>query len=259
MKLRGQFWAEKFYPEDKNQLNNIFKQYSQNVDNFELDSDIKAMIVPHAGYIYSGQVAMYSYNPVKFEKIKKFILVGPSHRVSFDGIGFFEYEFWNTPFGKLKISSNYKRFEQEKGFVSIHPDMDEEHSIEVQLPFIKWIRSDSSILPFMTGIIENYDRYVDTIDRELDDSSVYIASSDLSHYSSYEEASKLDNSTIQKIINLKLVKHEEACGADGVNILTRIAIRHNWKAKLLKYMNSGDTEYGDKSRVVGYASIVFYS
>lgn len=252
MKIRKAAVAGMFYPKYKEEIESMINNFLSNVPNIKIEGNLKALIVPHAGYIYSGQVAAYAYSLLrKYKNKQKIILLGHSHFVYFNDFASDVNDYWETPLGRIKIIEN--------NFLKLEAAHASEHCLEVQLPFLQKSLQNFEILPLVTGEI-NPKEISRTIINLIDNSSILIISSDLSHYNSYEIAVKIDKNTINAIKSLDFNKMEiegDACGK--IPILTVIDIAKNlkWKCKLLEYKNSGDTS-GNKASVVGYASFVFY-
>lgn len=269
--LRPPAFAGSFYPEDEQELKNQINQFLKEAvlpQNFVKGLRPKALISPHAGYIYSGPVAAYGYKLIKSMKYKNVIIFGPSHRMMFQNIALTNFEFWKTPLGIVQLSPLSKKLQEESYFNSLDEVHAFEHSIEVQLPFLQTVLKDFRITPLAAGRVDNHKEIAKVLSKHLDKDTLIVASSDLSHYLPYKEAEKIDNKTIKNILEFDTdIDPEQACGADGIIILMELAKLLKWKAKLLDYRNSGDTaglpdealaKAGDKSQVVGYASIAFY-
>ena len=238
--------AGKFYPEEKSDLlSSINECYNQRI---VYDSLIKPkiLIVPHAGYQFSGAVAASSYQLAKHKK--RFIIIGTSHNYPITGIVGSPEPYWQTPLGNLKTfyltSITLSQL--------LHTD---EHSVEVQLPFIYQIYDKNEVCPLMIGPGVNEAEFL-ILEKALG-GAVMIISSDLSHHQPYKTANTTDKQTIEKILNFEPIGTEEACGCYGINIAMIIAKRQKLEPRLIDYRNSGDT-FGDKSAVVGYASIGFF-
>ena len=253
--------AGAFYPADKEELIQMLKSFEEKVKE-EIDyfigthdiEEIKALISPHAGYIYSGIVAMYGYKLLKKLKIdlEKALIVGPSHYAYFLDYIQPSFDYWLTPLGEVEVEH-----------VSFLPKADEpfipEHSVEVQIPFLQYFYKHFKITPLLAGEVQDLELLEKVWKSKNPD--VLIVSSDLSHYHPYEEAVKIDRKTIELILKKDVkgfIKYGDACGREAIKSLLLMAKKYNWKVDLLKYLNSGDTA-GDKSAVVGYASIVFYT
>jgi MEMO1 family protein len=206
---------------------------------------IHGLIVPHAGYEYSGAIAGKAFYLLKnkSKNIKKAIIFGPSHYASFKGIS--SLEKYETPLGKANISKNS---------ISKIPH---EHSVENQIPFLQKINPNIEILPIVVGQI-NWEEAENIAKQFLKENALFIFSTDLSHFLIYDEAVKKDLSTINIITNLKEseLRSSDACGFYPLLILLQMCKIKSWKPELIEYKNSGDiTE--DKDSVVGYASFYF--
>ncbi len=240
--------ANAFYPGNKEEIKEMVTQFMENVPKIEINGKLKAIIVPHAGWTYSGQVAAYAFSLVKEANKKRIILLGPSHQVYMDEIIADDNDYWETPLGKVKLIENdFTKREQAHAM---------DHCLEVQVPFLQLLLDDFEIMPLLTGDL-NPKEESDKIMKLLDQDTLLIISSDLSHFYDYEAANKLDEKTNKAILNLQPEKLTEACGKTPILILLEIAKKLNWKVKQLCYKNSGDVT-GDKTRVVGYSSFAFY-
>ncbi len=249
MSTRRAAVAGTFYPEG-DALGRMIDNFLKKVPEIVVDGELKALIVPHAGYIYSGQVAAYAYALLKGCRKKRFVILGPSHYVYFNDVVSDSNEFWETPLGKVRVA--------ESSFPKLGEANAEEHSVEVQLPFLQRISRDAEILPLVAGDADPKE-ISEKILGILDDDAMLIISSDLSHYHDYATAVGLDRKAIDCIekIDCNAFEKEEACGKIPVMAVLHIAKRLGWKCRLLNYANSGDVT-GDKKRVVGYASFAFY-
>ncbi|MEW6063207.1 MAG: AmmeMemoRadiSam system protein B [Nanoarchaeota archaeon] len=245
-----------FYPSDKNELAKMIGNFLKKVPDTKI-KNIKAIIAPHAGYVYSGQVAAYVYKLLKNIKNKlKTIIVGPSHYEYFDGLAMENSDFWETPLGKVKVAK--EKIISNK--IKIIPEaFEKEHSLEVQIPFLQYVLKDFEIQPIAVGNVD-YVTLAKELERLIKKDTVIIISSDLSHFYNYQDAVKIDsfaNTAIPKL-DIKTVEEKvEACGKTGILSILYLAKKHGWKCKLLCYKNSGDVTK-DKSKVVGYGSYVFY-
>ncbi len=256
--IRPSVLAGTFYSSDPDQLKNQINEFLEKAKKIKGIKNPKAVIVPHAGYQYSAQVAVHAYKQLINKNFNKIFIIGPSHRVLFQGIALTNFTDWKTPLGIIQASKLWKEIQNESSFSVLNEIHTFEHSIEVQLPFLQTILKKFTIIPLITGRIQNHKEIAGTIINYLDENSLLVISTDLSHYLSYKQAQKIDNKTNKQILNLDTeIDHEQACGADGVIISIEIAKLLKWKVKLLDYKNSGDTAY-DKSKVVGYSSFIFY-
>ncbi len=245
-----------WYSASKLDLNKAVENYLKNADK-KVDKKINGLIVPHAGYEYSGQVAAYGFRQLNND-YKTVILMAPSHHVRFDGVAVLNVSYFKTPLGKIKVSNKVEKLLKEDSVYEMPEVYEEEHSLEIQLPFLQKTLKDFELVPLITGDV-NPSELAKVLEKYVDDKTLIIASSDLSHYHSYNEAVKLDNECIKNIeaMNVEGASNCEACGVMPVLTLMEIAKNLNWKSQIIKYANSGDVT-GDKSKVVGYSSIVFF-
>jgi AmmeMemoRadiSam system protein B len=221
----------------------------------------KALIAPHAGYIYSGPVAASAYarlSPWR-ERIRRVVMFGPAHRVAVQGLALPEAEAFSTPLGTVPIDREAAQLALTLPQVGVSARSHElEHSLEVQLPFLIRVLGDFSLLPFAVGYATPRE-VAETIELLWGgDETLIVISSDLSHYHPYREARDIDRATADAILALDPgLDHEQACGATPIAGLLLCAARHGLTPALLDLRNSGDTA-GDRSRVVGYAAFAFY-
>jgi len=221
----------------------------------------KAVIVPHAGYVYSGPVAASIYAPLAplRNSIRRIVLLGPTHRVAIAGLAVPSSSAFATPLGNVPVDQEALAALADLPQIVVddaaHAD---EHSLEVQLPFLQTIFGEFSLLPFAVGRASP-DEVAEVLGRVWGgEETLIVVSSDLSHYLPYAAARKIDTQTAQRIVDLDpTLHHEEACGATPINGLLLAARRHGMQAQLLDLRNSGDTA-GDKARVVGYGAFALY-
>ena len=249
--------AGMFYPGDKITLENDIKSYLSHVESQDIVAP-KVIVVPHAGYMYSGPIAASAYKlliPIK-NKIKRVVLLGPSHRVAFCGLAAPNSVTFITPLGSIPIDHSGIDLIADLNQVVISDQAHAaEHSLEVQLPFLQEVLSDFSLVPLVVGDANRYD-VAEVIDRLWGgDETLIVISTDLSHYHSYEEARQMDQATSDAIIHLDAdaIGYEDACGRNGLQGMLYVAKQRGLKADLLDLRNSGDTA-GDKIRVVGYGA-----
>lgn len=220
----------------------------------------KVLIAPHAGYIYSGTVAASAYAllSANAKKIHRVVLLGPAHRVAVQGMALPGVDAFSTPLGTVEIDQEAVEKIAHLAQVCSSPQAHaQEHSLEVQLPFLQTLLPDFKLLPLAVGMASAEE--VSAVLEALwgGDETLIVISSDLSHFLSYEAAQHKDNNTIQAILHLQQpISHEQACGATPINGLLLAALQHGLKPHLLDSCNSGDSA-GDKSRVVGYAAFAF--
>lgn len=251
-KTRQPQFAGMFYPGNKNELEKTIDEFLANA---KKQCDAKAIIVPHAGYIYSGQVAAHGFKQLAKAK-NAFILAANHTHAAYQGASVPGYTYYRTPLGNIMVSGIAKEL-IDKGFLSID-DAHSSHVEEVELPFLQMIGTHE-ITPIMTCGLDKSEaiEIAEMIDEYLDE-SVIVVSMDLSHFHPYEEAVKLDKQSIDAILDFDTNKIYK-CEVDGPElpaILIRLAKKHGWSAKLIDYKNSGDTAH-DKTSVVGYAAVAF--
>jgi AmmeMemoRadiSam system protein B len=220
----------------------------------------KALIAPHAGYIYSGPIAASAYALLKpyAQTICRIVLLGPCHRVAVRGLAVPHTRAFATPLGDIPLDqeaiNTALRLPQVIRHNAAHA---EEHSLEVQLPFLQAVLDDFTLAPFAVGYATP-DEVAEVLDLLWGGpETLIVISSDLSHYHAYADAQRRDRHTAEEIAHLRLlVDHEQACGATAINGLIELARRRGLQPHLIDLRNSGDTA-GDRSRVVGYASFAF--
>ncbi|MCX7834082.1 MAG: AmmeMemoRadiSam system protein B [Ignavibacteria bacterium] len=253
--IRKAICAGSWYERDPYELQEELRLYLKNVK--YLGKTVKAVIVPHAGYMYSGQVAAYSFKQLP-AVTKKIIIMGTMHHYYMKGVCALDYEYLETPLGNIKVSNDVKDLIS-KGIAEFVPEADTyEHSIEIELPFLKYCLKDFEIVPLLVGDVDSK-WLANKLISYIDKNTVVVVSVDLSHFYTYNEAIKLDKKTIDTIISLdeSSVPELEIDSPYAVMTLINICKILKWTPELLIYKNSGDIS-GDKNRVVGYASIIFY-
>jgi AmmeMemoRadiSam system protein B len=220
----------------------------------------KAIVVPHAGYIYSGQTAAIAYHKLAewHDTIKRVILFGPVHRVPVRGLALPDVDAFTTPLGEVKLDkAAIASISNMKQVIASYPAHAQEHSLEVQLPFLQSVLDDFKLVPLAVG-----DATPEEVAEVMEalwggPETIIIVSSDLSHFLSYSVANEVDKSTVKNILRLQgSLTHHQACGGTPVNGLILAAKKHHLHPALLDLCNSGDTA-GDKNRVVGYAAFAF--
>lgn len=262
MLVRSPVVAGIFYPNDPKQLKETIEDFLRKAIIGKQKNKARALIVPHAGYIYSAPVAAYGFKYIENYSYKKIILIGPSHHFAFDNLVSFPQGYWETPFGKVETLSknDFLKLKNAKYLVESFKIHEPEHCLEVQLPFLQTVLSDFKIFPLLTGNITDYQKIGQDLSSIYDEETLFLISSDFSHYLSYNEAKMVDKVSVDSILAKDIdcfEKYGEACGKESIKILLSLANKYKWQAKLLCAMNSGETS-GNKNQVVGYASIVFY-
>lgn len=254
-----------FYPDNPEILKQMLLNFLDNAPLFNIKPE--AIISPHAGYIYSGPTAAYGYKQLlNLDKDKhyKILLIGPSHFVPFNGISFGYYDYWETPFGKVKVDKkeieNFVIKNQNLPITLNTIPHQREHSLEVQVPFLQIVLENFSIIPVVYGQVDYsiVEKIIADIKADREDVIVVI-STDLSHYYPYDIAKQIDYNCLVAVENedLRYMNICEACGKIGMEAIIDYARKIGWKSKILDYRTSGDTA-GDKDAVVGYLSAIFY-
>jgi AmmeMemoRadiSam system protein B/AmmeMemoRadiSam system protein A len=263
--LRKPVWAGKFYPGSRSELVRMIDRLTQQAEQTRVQppakKSLRALILPHAGYIYSGFTAAHASHVLKEKQFAKVVLLAPDHRVGFRNGAISDVGAYETPLGPIKLHGDAAKLrEGSELFQSIPASDRTEHSLEVILPFLQHYLKSFDLVPVVLGP-GNVERLAAAIDSIRDPRTLLVISSDLSHFLPYHEAVSTDRETINMILNLESAdikkKRDCACGKMPILILLDMARKHKWRPLLLHYSNSGDTA-GDRSRVVGYTAIAFY-
>jgi AmmeMemoRadiSam system protein B len=221
----------------------------------------KAIIAPHAGYVYSGPIAasIYALIAPARARIKRVVLLGPTHRVAIHGMALPGVDAFATPLGNISIDADAVKKLMALPYVGINAEAHRlEHSLEVHLPFLQKTIDEFTLAPLAVGRA-SAQQVAAVIDMLWGgDETLIVVSSDLSHYLAYHDAQTADHATAQAILALRTdINHHQACGATPVTGLNLLAQQRKLKVELIDLRNSGDTA-GDKTRVVGYGSFAFY-
>ena len=263
--------AGAFYPGTAEELREVVTGLLDAAEPARLNGRLRALISPHAGYIYSGEVAAHAYKLVEGKKFDAVIVISPSHHVAFRGASIYDGTAYGTPLGLASINTDLAaRLLNGYDFIMTYPAAHmREHALEVQIPFLQVAVPGLTIVPVVMGdqSLAACTRLAEAIAENVKDMNVLIvASSDLSHFHTYDEAVKLDNIIVERVRDYdpEGLAHDlssgrcEACGG-GPMITAMLAARLLGadSTEILKYANSGDTS-GDKSRVVGYLSAAVY-
>ena len=255
MTIRQPAVAGAFYPDDPEKLQTVVHDMLQDVDQRDLSP--KALIVPHAGYIYSGPVAASGYHLLEpyRKKIRRVVLLGPSHQIPFEGLAVPDADYFTTPLGNISIDTGVVQQLSQFSQIQVLPEAHaHEHSLEVQLPFLQTCLENFNLVPLVVGHASALvvAEIIDFLWGKED--TLIIISSDLSHYHSYEEAQRRDNLTVKAIEQLSTeLTGGQACGCSPINGMLKVAQRRGMEVFTLDVRNSGDTA-GDKRRVVGYGA-----
>jgi len=268
--------AGQFYPDKPQELLGLFKGFEK-IKIELLSRSVEALLLPHAGYVYSGSIAALGYRSLS-QVPSTVIVIGPSHYLSFKGVSLYSGDAAETPFGDLAVDWQARDFLMnfDDHIADISPAFAKEHSVEVHFPMIKHYFPDAQVVPIVMG--QGMESSVRPLTEALmglrkQKPFLLVASSDLSHYPSYETAVKADKSFLEALLSGHEEKVNETdkkimakkypnyycthCGKEPVSTLLRYTRAIGAKeVQLLAYQNSGDVT-GDHSRVVGYSAVVF--
>ena len=253
--------AGQFYPGTPDRLR---KQIHTYLDDATLPEDLgqaRAVIAPHAGYVYSGPTAGYAFKALEALPQKEWtiFLLGPAHRVPVSGVALGSYSAFRTPLGDAPIAS--ERVEEMLARSSLYvrkPQAHEpEHCLEVEVPFLQTVLPDFRLVPMLFGQVDPRRVSTDLVEH-IGEDDLLVVSSDLSHFYTYDQAQRLDQALLDALLESEQMEvlQGEACGRAPIATLMGIARRKGWEPHLLDYRTSGDTA-GDKHKVVGYASVAY--
>lgn len=256
-----------FYPDQPQILDAAVEKYLSNASENENDlgQDLKppkALIVPHAGYVYSGSTAGKAFHELlaDVQQVRRVVLLGPSHRVGFQGIAFCSSDYFRTPLGDIPIDHSALAAVSDLPQVGLLDQAhQQEHSLEVQLPFLQKVLGDFKLVPLVVGDADT-ESVAEVIDRLWgEDDTLFVISSDLSHYHDYATAQQMDARTCVAIESLTAenIDYDQACGRNPVKGLLDVARHRHMRVRTLGMCNSGDTS-GDRDRVVGYGAWGFW-
>lgn len=259
--IRAPAVAGMFYPARPDALESTVADYLGAVQATNGPGIPKGVIVPHAGYVYSGAVAASAYAELmaSADRIRRVVLLGPAHRVAFRGVAAPEASQFETPLGRVPVEQSAIQSLVDDGLVFRwdRPHAPE-HSLEVQLPFLQATLGSFDLVPLLVGDT-TADHVADVVNRLWGGpETLIVVSSDLSHYLPYDAARRVDDGTTRAIEALRddVIGFDEACGALPVRGLLRAARGHGLRSRTVDVRNSGDTA-GPRDRVVGYGAYVF--
>ena len=252
--------AGTFYPDDPNELKTMLEGFINSVPKAEQATVPRAIIVPHAGYIYSGPVAATAYARIipAHNKFTRVVLLGPSHRVPFRGLAVSSASHFSTPLGLIPLdTSGINEISQLPQVQQLDQAHLYEHSLEVHLPFLQMVLDDFTLVPIVVGdsdpeqVSQVLEKFID------DENTLIVISSDLSHYHDYHTAQQMDRATSQAIeqLDINAIGYEDACGRGPMSGLLKLAQQHHFKVETVDLRNSGDTA-GPRDQVVGYGAYV---
>jgi hypothetical protein len=264
--------AGQFYPALRDELRFMIEGYLDKAQKIQIPGKIKALIVPHAGYVYSGQTAAWGYRQLrqqdtsdpstssglgKRQDKQHFVIIGPSHQYPFENLIADDHEVWETPLGQVR----HRLPKKKKDLVQISGGPHQnEHCLEVQIPFLQVTSYKPHVTGFLTGIKVDIVGAAEYLRAEFPEST-YIISTDLSHYLPMVQASKADMETVKAIERLDadyfLREGNTACGRWGVAIILAMARELSWGVQVIHYETSASA-FGEAGRVVGYLSAALY-
>jgi AmmeMemoRadiSam system protein B len=260
-RIRPPAVAGTFYPADANDLQQLVNAYLAQAAGGTIAP--KAIIAPHAGYIYSGPVAASAYkwldSAAARDAIQRVVLLGPAHRVAFPGLATHSADAFLTPLGRVPLDKEAVALATALPQVSIlDAAHQQEHSLEVQLPFLQSVLNDFKLVPFVVGNASPAESAEVLKTLWGGPETLIVISSDLSHFHNYHTAQKLDLATAEAIETLQPDKigYDRACGRIGIQALLLLAQKHGLNAQRVDLRNSGDIA-DSREQVVGYGAWVF--
>jgi len=269
--LRKSVVAGSWYPGNQSVLITDIENYFNAVSDIELEGEVISLITPHAGYIYSGQVAACAYKLIRGKKYDAVIVIGPSHRVAFQGVSVFSAGGYETPLGIVPVARELaEKIKKISNLVTDIPAAHlQEHSIEIQLPFLQYALGNFPFVPLIMG--DQGAATCEELARIIYESArgqkvLIVGSSDLSHFHSYNKAVDMDAVVLRHLKDFNTTglleslenRTTEACGGGPIVVSIMVAgMMGANKVQILKYANSGDIT-GDRSSVVGYIAAAYY-
>ncbi len=248
-----------FYPGDPEELRKALRGMLAQART-DFDAAPKALIAPHAGYLYSGPIAATAYRLLERHrrKVRRVVLLGPAHRVHLSGLAFPSVEAFETPLGKVPLDREGIESALRLPATGISDQAHAmEHALEVHVPFLQTVLDDFTLVPIVVGRCDPQ-AVARVLESFWDDETLFVISSDLSHYHPYREAKALDARTSLRILSRDdRLLGEDACGAAAINGLMQLARVHDLTVTELDVRNSGDTA-GDRQQVVGYGAYVVH-
>ncbi|PTD93417.1 hypothetical protein C9439_07580 [archaeon SCG-AAA382B04] len=262
--MRRAVVAGRFYPRTKKEIKQKIESYITQIPEKTKEKEAQATVSPHAGYRFSGDVATRSISALR--DAETYIIIGPSHQGTGTGISISQQK-WETPLGEIEVDQDVNEELKTVGIVEEKAHMGE-HSIEVQIPILQYLKKDFKIVPIMLSIqdleiVKELSQRIIKITERGKDVAI-ISSSDFSHYQPKNIARKQDEEAIEKIKQkntkkfFELIKEKNLsiCGYGPIGVSMELANKNKLNSKLLEYKTSAEAT-GDTSQVVGYASIVF--
>ena len=263
--MRPAAWAGRFYPADPDELNalldTLMNQGAGPIAPEAAKRRLRALVMPHAGYVYSGPTAAQGARLLEGRRYDKVVLIGPDHRSGLTGAAVSTAERWQTPLGTVPLHADARHLRRSPLFVPMPAEADRrEHSLEVVLPFLQHVLPEFQLVPVIMGP-GDVDALAGALVKILDDDTLLVVSSDLSHYLPDREARRHDRTTLDSLVDLDAAalvgRDNSACGRFPLAVLVTIARRQGWRPVIVNYATSADTA-GDPMQVVGYAAVAFY-
>ena len=263
--IRAPLFAGRFYPSERSVLRRTIAKLVASAEKIKIrepaHAALRALIIPHAGYIYSGVTAAHCTRVLKGRQFSKVIVMGPDHQVGVRHAAISDVAAYETPLGRIDLHQDSKKLRESSPLFESSPLSDgAEHSVEVVLPFLQYGLESFKLIPMVIGGGDpaKIAVFIETV---MDGDTLLVASSDLSHYLPYNRAVSWDKATVELITKLEpeqlMVRPNSACGRAPVAVILHLARQRGWQPVLLNYTNSGDTA-GEKGQVVGYAAVAFY-
>lgn len=268
--IRKSVIAGSWYPGDQDILRRDIEEYFNRAATDRIEGHIVGLVAPHAGYVYSGQIAAYAYEPIRKKVYDTVFVISPSHRMAFPGVSVYLGDGYETPLGIVPVDKDMAgRVMNCSRLIDDIPSAHmQEHALEIQLPFLQVALGKFSFVPLIMGDqdAKTCEELADAIYKAAGDGNVLVVgSSDLSHFHDYNQAVKKDSLFLEylgkmdvrgMLTNLRSGACE-ACGGGPAAVTVMVSMMMGaGEAKILKYANSGDVT-GDRGRVVGYASAIF--
>ena len=261
MSSRNTSVAGTFYQAQSSEINRYISTFNEAIKGEKTSIAAKAVISPHAGYVYSGFSANAAYTLIETQRIKRVVIIGPSHRVYLKGASVALYDSYKSPCGDLDIDLEYsKDLIEQYDVLHFDPSAHNEHSTETQVPFVEHYFKNVSVVEIVYGDID-YRSLVPIIEKALGEEETFVViSTDLSHFYTLEQANRLDSICLKAVQDMDLKALDsgcEACGMIGVKAVLEASKKEGLKTKLVDYRTSFDAS-SDASSVVGYMSALVY-
>ena len=263
--IRRATWAGQFYPAEAEtlaaQIEALVAQVQPSAVSGQPIGHLRALVMPHAGYAFSGLTAAHAVPLMQGKRWTKVVILGPDHRVGLRNGAVSDAEGWQTPLGIVAVHPDARRLRETALFRPVAASDRREHAIEVLLPFLQYALTDFRIVPVVMGPgdLAGMTREIGAI---VDNNTLLVVSSDLSHGLPPSEARDYDRRTLELLLALDgtglLARKNSACGRIPLAVLTTLARERHWQPVLVHYSNSGDAPQGSSDWIVGYATVAFF-